>query len=187
MRYPDLPNQQPVVARVDHGMIHSEGRSRRGPRMSATPDSTLANPDQRIADLERQLTEREAQLAEAQRNLNETTTERDEALAQQTATAEVLQVINSSPGDLAPVFDAILEKAPRLCDSGHGALFLRDGSHFHPATMHGVPEPIAARLRGGLDGNAPLFRPLLGGERFVHIVDMTRLDHPMAHLVREAG
>ena len=57
--------------------------------MSATTDSTLANPDQRIVDLERQL-------VEAQRNLNETMTERDEALAREVATAEVLQVINSS-------------------------------------------------------------------------------------------
>jgi hypothetical protein len=44
-------------------MIRLEGRSRRGPQMSATPDSTLANSEQRIADLERQLAEREAELA----------------------------------------------------------------------------------------------------------------------------
>ncbi len=128
--------------------------------MSATRDSILADPEQLIADLQRQLAE--------------CRTERDEALQRETATAEVLQVINSSPGDLAPVFDAMLEKMVRLCQAAHGHFLPYDGEFFHPAAVRGEAR-FAEFWRQG-----PPFRPshdnnplaqLVRGERFVHDAD----------------
>src|SRR6185437_3732871 len=89
-----------------------------------------------------------------------------EALEQQTATAEVLQVINASPGDLTPVFDAILEKAHVLCGITMGALLtIDDGMTQAVATRGYSPEADAlARARRP-------YRGYLGDLPFLHVPD----------------
>ena len=108
--------------------------------------------------------------------------EQREALEQQTATAEVLQVINASPGDLAPVFKVILDKAHSLCDAVIGSLLLYDGEFFRAAATHGHPESFAAFVRQPFRPNQFLL-PLLHGERIVHVPDFKaavgQLDHAL--------
>jgi GAF domain-containing protein len=77
-----------------------------------------------------------------------------ESLQQQTATSEVLQVISSSPGQLEPVFQAMLENATRICEAKFGAMYLREGSAFRIVAMHNVPPAFAEFRRQN-----PVFHP----------------------------
>jgi GAF domain-containing protein/nitrogen-specific signal transduction histidine kinase len=100
-------------------------------------------------------------------------TEQQEALEQQTATAEILQVINASPGNLAPVFEAMLEKATRLCQSAFGIFATYDGEAFHNVAFRGVPPALLDRFR-------PTFLPrpefsiyrIVQGEDVVQVADI---------------
>jgi GAF domain-containing protein len=157
---------------ADQSMIGLGTTVRRGLQMSRTPHSTLADPDQIIANLQRQL-------AECKAELDQRTAERD-ALQRELvasgehhiATAEVLQVINSSPGDLAPVFDAMLQKALSLCGAAFGQLVTFDGVVFRAAAWRGYkPGPSATTPTPGM----ALYQ-LVHGEQIVHIPDITADD-----------
>ena len=97
-------------------------------------------------------------------------------MEQQTATSEVLKVISSSPGDLQPVFDSMLEKAVRICEAKFGNLWLREGDLFRVAAVYGAPAAyremlLRAAIRPGPDTGLGM---LLKTKRFVQIDDITK-------------
>ncbi|MGA8756662.1 MAG: GAF domain-containing protein, partial [Stellaceae bacterium] len=117
----------------------------------------------------------ERENAELRQQLDICHAELKEAREQQTATAEVLQVINSSPGDLTPVFDAMLGKARRLCEAELGLLLIYEGDCFRAVSLHGAPEayvefmtrePIRPGPHTGLER-------LVRQQQLVHIADLS--------------
>ena len=100
-------------------------------------------------------------------------TETREALEQQTATAEVLQVINSSPGDLAPVFEEMLEKATRLCEAAAGTFWVSDGEQWHAVAIRGMPRACREFCACvPAEPETPQLGGLQAGEELVHLADV---------------
>jgi len=103
------------------------------------------------------------------------TRELTEAREQQTATSEVLKVISSSPGELEPVFMAMLENAVRICEAKFGGMFLREGDAFRTVALHNAP-PAYAELRR----RDPIIHPhpksglgrVVATKQVVHIADI---------------
>jgi signal transduction histidine kinase len=111
----------------------------------------------------------ECRLTQAQRELSE-------AREQQAATAEVLRVISSSPGELEPVFQALLENAVRLCEANFGSLYLYDGEMYRIGALHNTPAAYAELRR-----REPMFRAgpatsygrVAATKQVIHIADIS--------------
>jgi GAF domain-containing protein len=97
--------------------------------------------------------------------------ERDEALEQQKATAEVLRVISSSPGELEPVFQVMLQNAARICEAKFSSLYLYDGDRFRVGALHNAPAAFAEFRR-----REPVFLPP-PGTGLARLVATKRTDH----------
>src|SRR5262249_4990022 len=115
-------------------------------------------------ELEQKLEARTRELAEARAHLSE-------ALERQTATSEVLQVISSSPGDLQPVFEAVLANAVRSCGAEFGIFYLDDGALTRIAAVYTVPPALAATQ------NAPFrVHPKSGHAKIRRTKQVTHID-----------
>ena len=112
-----------------------KGQSANGPKARKAPTAQVST-----ADLQEQLDHRKR--------------ERDEALEQLAATSEVLKVISSSPGELEPVFQTMLENAVRICEAKFGTLYRTEGDSVRCVAMHGVPKAFAEERR-----RVPVIRP----------------------------
>jgi GAF domain len=123
------------------------------PRRASRPTSSAADKNDEVAWLTREL---------------------NEAREQQTATSEVLGVISSSPGDLAPVFTAMLEKAVRICEAKFGSVYRCEGGTFGFVAMHNAPPALAERARRSAfrPSEKHYFGPMLATKSVVQVADL---------------
>src|SRR5947209_2252627 len=112
--------------------------------------------------------------ADLQQQVSALTLELSEALEQQTATSEVLRVISSSPGELEPVFAAMLENAVRICDANFGVVYRCEGDVMRSIAMHNMPPAFAALGKVSPFRPSPkhYFGPLMATKTVVHVADL---------------
>jgi signal transduction histidine kinase len=144
-------------------------RTTRGRKLRSTGTKAKARVSNRpnSSELKKQLEARSRELDEVRGHLSE-------ALEQQTATCEVLRAITGSPGDLKPVFEAILTNARRLCEAKFGHLLTYDGERFRVAAVHAAPSILTDFLNRGpfSAGTATGLGRLASTKRVVHVADL---------------
>ena len=166
-----MPFPDPGVGMKRH--VTTSGKASRARRdKPATPQRRTANAVAR---------RKGSLVTDLQDQVRSLTDELTEARHQQTATSEVLKVISSSPGDLQPVFQAMLENAARVCEAKFGVLFRYGEGAFHAAATLDVPPAYAGFLSRG--SFHPEKEPALAGSplhRLLLSKDVVRIDDHMA-------
>ena len=153
----------------------------RGLRSTGTKAKTrvgqVRNPR---ADLQQELESSRRELAEARDRLAE-------SLEQQTATSQVLSVISSSPGELEPIFQAILENATRICEAAFGTILLREGDGFRRVALHNAPRVyVEYSKRAPLLGRTKTLTHLLETMQAAQVADMAVVE-PASPITRFGG
>ena len=115
-----------------------------------------------------------------------------ESLERQTATSEVLQVISSSPGDLQPVFEAMLEKAVRICDAKFGNIYRWDGELMHLLAAHNTPPALAEVRRQSAFRPSSLVQRMVETKTAAQVLDLAADEsytdkHPASATAVELG
>ena len=114
-------------------------------------------------------------LVDLQEQVSALTRELAEAREQQTATSEVLQVISSSPGELEPVFQAMLENATRICAAKFGTLYLRDADAYRAVAIHNAPPAYVEARKRDLVRPPPdsALGQIANTRKVAHVTDIT--------------
>src|SRR4051812_43383761 len=143
-----MPHYQAALAVLPapQVIIHASPKHRQPVRVAVQGGMPMTSLGDKAGELEREVAELQRRLAEREAELNQREKDLAEALGRETATAEVLEVINSSPGDLAPVFDAMLDKAMRLCQAAFGIMFIVDVDRIRIVAEREVPKPLSEYL-----------------------------------------